>query len=308
LNADMLTERLRRALTGSVGSPDAETSPHETAATLLDIYALHLSPIEELHQAVEWQHHPGVAEVKGRLEQQFLARLQRNDYLEHELDVATAFRRIAHEDRVPAVYEWLAQRATRAELSQFVAFEGGPDADFDDLVAICQLGLSGLPKMTLAANYWDEMGRGDFGSVHTELHRQMVGALALPTIRSDELPLEALERKVLNGYLATNRSLHPELIGSLGLTECQAGPRCRRVIAAMKRLDVADAALPFYEEHAVADPRHGKDWIERAVIPLVEMHPSWGPRILRGAQWRATVNRSFFARMEQEFMLVPSAA
>jgi hypothetical protein len=76
----------------------------------------------------------------------------------------------------------------------------------------------------------------------------------------------------------------------------------------MERLGVADAALPFYEEHAVADPHHGKQWIEHAVIPLVEMHPDWGPRILRGARWRATVNRRFFARLEQEFMLVPSAA
>ena len=104
--------------------------------------------------------------------------------------------------------------------------------------------------------------------------------------RRDELPIEALERKALNGYLATNRALQPEMIGSLGMIECQAGPRCRRVVAAMRRLGVPDAALPFYAEHAAADPHHGKDWLDAAVTPLVAEHPDWGPRILTGAWWR----------------------
>ena len=117
---------------------------------------------------------------------------------------------------------------------------------------------------------------------------------------SHDLPLEALERRVLNGYLATNRALQPEMIGSLGLIECQAGPRCRRIVHAMRRLEVPAGAVPFYEEHATADPRHGKDWIDGAVAPLVARHPSWGPRIrARRRAWRAAVNRRFFAAMQR---------
>src|SRR4029077_2119294 len=106
----------------------------------------------------------------------------------------------------------------------FLALEGGPDADFDDLVAMCQIGLSGLPKLTLAANYWDEMGRGSLAHVHTELHHDMVTALGVRAIPTDHLPLEVLERRALNGYLATTRALQPEMLGSLGLLEAQAGP------------------------------------------------------------------------------------
>jgi hypothetical protein len=91
------------------------------------------------------------------------------------------------------------------------------------------------------------------------------------------------------------------MIGSLGLIECQAGPRCRRVVQAMQRLGIPAGALPFYEEHATADPRHGKDWIDGAVAPLVARHPNWGPRILRGAAWRAAVNHRFFAAMSALF-------
>jgi pyrroloquinoline quinone (PQQ) biosynthesis protein C len=144
--------------------------------------------------------------------------------------------------------------------------------------------------------------------VHTELHAKMADALGVRSVPVDELPVAALERKALNGYLATNRALQPEMVGSLGLLECQAGPRCRRVVQAMRRLGVPQGALPFYEEHASADPRHGKDWLEGAVAPLVEARPDWGPRIVTGAAWRATVNRRFFAAMEDRLGLVRRAA
>jgi hypothetical protein len=98
------------------------------------------------------------------------------------------------------------------------------------------------------------------------------------------------------------------MLGGLGLLECQAGPRCRRVVRAMRRLGVPSGALPFYETHAADDPRHGKDWLDGAVVPVVEARPDWGPRILTGAKWRATVNRRFFAAMEHRLGLVQHAA
>jgi hypothetical protein len=74
-------------------------------------------------------------------------------------DAVAAMRAIAARDLVPAVYDWLAEEATLEELVAFLSLEGGPDGGFDDLVAICQVGLSGEPKLELARNYWDEMGR-----------------------------------------------------------------------------------------------------------------------------------------------------
>ena len=153
----------------------------------------------------------------------------------------------------------------------------------------------------LGANYWDEMGRGSLDAVHTELHRRLAVALELPHVPVEELPIEALERSALNGLLATNRALQPEMIGALGLLELQAGPRCRRVVAALDRLDAPSDAFPFYEEHATADPRHGKDWLDRGVSSLTETTPEWGPRIVRGARWRSDVNRRLFAALARTF-------
>jgi hypothetical protein len=296
---DMLTDRLRGALRRELGATDRR----ESLATLLDVHALHLAPIEELGGAEVWQHEPRVAALKRRLEATLRARLDEDPEPEWDGDPAEAMRRLSHDGMVPPIYDWLAEEATLAELVEFVSLEGGPDADFDDLVAICQVGLRGLPKLTLGANYWDEMGRGELPAVHTELHHRMAEALGVRAIPTDELPLEALERKALNGFLATNRSLQPEMVGSLGMIECQAGARCRRVVAAMRRLDVPDAALPFYAEHAAADPHHGKAWLDAAVTPLVAEHPHWGPRILTGAWWRVSVNHRFYEAMEHRFGL-----
>lgn len=297
-----LTDRIRRALTEH---PESLDQPR-VLTTLLDVYSLHLAPLPVLDGAERWQHDPRVAALKTRLEQRFRRGL--DDPCEQIDDAAGEMQRLAHDDLVPPIYHWLAEEASAEELVEFVRYEGGPDADFDDLVAVCQIGLSGLPKLTLARNYWDEMGQGVLDAVHTELHRQLADALGLARVPLEDLPLAALERKALNGYLATNRALQPEMLGSLGLLECQAGPRCRRVVAAMRRLGAPAGALPFYEEHATADPRHGKEWIEGAVRPLVEAHPDWAPRIVTGAVWRATVNRRFFAAMERHFGLVQRAA
>ncbi len=268
--------------------------------TLQAIYDLHLAPVHRLGELARFQHHPAVAALKQRLEATWLDELGRTEVaLEHELTdpdgVRNALRDLASRDRLPEAYTWLAREATWEQLVQFLALEGGPDGGFDDLVALCQVGLDGAPKLELAQNYWDEMGNGDAAAVHTVLHQDLSRAAALPEIPRAELPVEALERGALNGLLATNRWLQPELVGALGMTELQAGPRCRRVLQGLERLGAPAATIPFYDEHARVDPRHGADWVDKVVMPLVAQHPAWGPRIVQGAVWRAATNLRLFA-------------
>jgi hypothetical protein len=194
---------------------------------------------------------------------------------------------------LPAVYRWLAREASWSQDVDFLALEGGPDAGFDDLVAACQVGLFGSAKMELATNYWDEMGNGDLDAVHTTLHDRLVAAIDMPIISVIDQPVSALARSALGGLLATNRWLQPEMLGALGLIELQAGPRCRLVVQALQRCGAPAATLPFYEVHADVDPRHGKDWLEKAIVPTVAERPDWAGRIVRGAAWRSAVNAAF---------------
>ncbi len=287
------------ALTAMAGAEPLDR--RDRALTLLAIYDLHTAPLHLVGDAARFQGYPAVADVKDRLERAWLVELEAAWLDAGRLAEATtaeravtAMRTVAARDRLPQAYKWLARDASWTELVDFLSLEGGPDGGFDDLVAACQIGLSGSAKLELAQNYWDEMGNGRQEAVHTVLHEDLVNAVQLRRIPRELLPVEALERAALAGLFATNHWLQPEMLGALGLLELQAGPRCRLVLQAFDRLGAPAAAYPFYVEHAEVDPRHGKDWVEKAIGPTVAEHPEWGPRIVKGAWWRSTLNLAFF--------------
>lgn len=277
----------------------------DTAARILkmlEVHDLHLAPIDTLGDRVRLQHHPDTAATKFELDEWFVQHLDTLEFPDVDRGEAVAsMRALARVDLVPPVYEWLAEEATLEQVREYLSLEGGPDGGFDDLVAMCQIGIDGPAKVELAQNYWDEMGNGRVERVHTELHRKLSRAIRLREVPRHELPVEALQRAGLGSVLATNRWLQPEMIGALGLIELQAGPRCRKVVRALERLDCGWDALDFYTEHADADPRHGKDWVDKVVGSLQD-NGEWGVRIVRGARWRAAVNRQFFTSMHERFV------
>ncbi len=308
-----LSVAFTRALDEGAAALDALTGASSTDRTdrfrtLLAIYDLHAAPLEDIGERARWQHHPAVAELKFRLEAEWVDELTSLSSPELPAAPVDAMRALAARDRLPSVYKWLAKDADWDEMVQFLALEGGPDAGFDDLVAVGQVGLTGSAKMELGTNYWDEMGNGDPDAVHTVLHDRLVEAIDMPRIPREDMPEPALERAALGGLVTTNRWLQPEMLGALGLLELQAGPRCRLVLQAFDRLGAPQAAYPFYEVHAEVDPRHGKDWLDKAVGPLTEEHPQWAARIVRGAWWRSAVNRAFFDDVERRLRGSRSAA
>jgi len=298
-----LDSRLSSALMDGPNALDAlvgaeAVDRRDGVLTLLRIHDLHLAPLEDLAGSERWQYHPAIADLKWRLEKTFLDSVHAYDAERTwtlPTDPVRALRMIAQFDPVPAVYDWLATRCSLRQLVQFIELEGGPDGGFDDLVAICQIGLDGDAKLELARNYWDEMGRGQATQVHTELHRRLKAALGLRTLSRRKQSLEALERAALGSLFATNRSLQLEMLGALGLIELQAGPRCRRVSAGLRRVSAPLDSLPFYEEHAATDPIHAKHWLERAIAPL-GVRRGASAKIVDGARWRSTLNARFLER------------
>jgi hypothetical protein len=313
--ADALLDALEQGSTALTTLYGAQpTDRRDRFRTLLAIYDLHSAPLQALGESARHQGHPVVADLKSRLEDDWLAELDaawvEAGHLAEADDpdrVVKAMRSVAVQDRLPAAYKWLAKDATWTQLVDFLALEGGPDGGFDDLVAACQIGLDGEAKLELAQNYWDEMGNGSLDAVHTELHRRLARALGITALPRTRQPLEGLERAALGSVLATNRHLQREMVGALGLIELQAGPRCRKVVAALKRLDAPVDALPFYEEHAVADPRHGKDWVDHVVATL-GTDAGWADGMVRGARWRSLVNQRFFGAMAERFAPAEVAA
>jgi hypothetical protein len=301
--ADKLEAALGHADPSALNSliDEEPANRRDRLATLLHIYTLHTAPVHDLGSAATYLAHPAVATLKQRCEADWLIELEGLQLPAglDDTDPAAAMRALAARDRLPVIYKWLAHDASWEDVVTFLALEGGPDAGFDDLVAACQIGLRGRPKLELATNYWDEMGNGDLSAVHTTLHEDLAAAIEMPRLPLSGQPTSALERAALGGLLATNRWLQPESLGALGLIELQAGPRCRLVLQAFTRCAAPAGAYPFYEVHADVDPRHGRDWLDNAVVPLAIAHPEWSSRIVRGAHWRSVVNAAFLADAER---------
>jgi len=278
-------------------------SERDALQSMLCLHDLWISPVSELDGREAFHGHPVIASLKWRLEHDFVSRLDDmiagDELVVDVVPAVEAMRRVAARELIPPVYEWLRDHATWNELVNFLAIEGGPDGGFDDFVALTQVGIRGIAKVALASNYWDELGRGTLSDVHTVLHDDLVNATGMRKIPRADLPTSALERAAIGGVLATNRWLQPEAIGAFGLLELQAGPRCRAVVRALHRLKAPAGAFPFYEEHATADPLHGKDWLDRVVAPLAEADWRWSARMTRGALWRSAINHRFFVDASQ---------
>lgn len=278
----------------------------ERFLVLLDLYDLALAPISRTRDAASLLMSPEVAALKAKLESAWVLELDGElPPVDVSGDAARAIRGLAVRERLPQIYRWLSWQADGDEVRRFLALEGGPDAGFDDLVAICQVGINGRPKQEMARNYWDEMGAGDPSDVHTTLHEVMAAVMGLPDIPVDERPTAALERAALGGLLATNRWLQPEMIGALGLIELQAGPRCRMVLQAMERIGAPEQAQQFYAVHADVDPRHGNDWMNEVVEPFCADAPDLAARLVRGAWWRWRTNAAFFDEVSVGFLPAP---
>ena len=72
------------------------------------------------------------------------------------------------------LFPWLANCCSLSEMKWFLTQEIAGEAGFEDLTALTQIKLPYAPKLELARNYWDEMGRGNPKAIHGSL----LGSLA----------------------------------------------------------------------------------------------------------------------------------
>jgi hypothetical protein len=48
--------------------------------------------------------------------------------------------------------------------------------------------------------------------------------------------------------------------------------------------------------------------MDKAIVPTVTERPAWGPRIVKGAWWRSSVNLAFFEAVRRDLVGESSAA
>jgi len=191
------------------------------------------------------------------------------------------------------LFDWLATQASIEDLKWFLTQEAAGEAGFDDLVAMTQIKLPARPKLELARNYWDEMGRGHAAGMHGPMLERTVRALELtPSIEGTIWQSLALANTMT--ALATNRRYVYQSIGALGVVELTAPTRVALVAEGLKRVGVSAEARKYFVLHAHLDVEHSKAWNAEALTPLVEENPECARHIAEGAIMRLTCGLECF--------------
>ena len=193
------------------------------------------------------------------------------------------------------LFPWLANEASVESMRWFLQQEVAGEAGFDDLVALTQLKLPRRPKLELARNYWDEMGRGQEKAMHGPLLDSLADELHL-TSDVDDVVAESLALANLLVAFALNRRYAYQSIGALGAIELTAPGRAEQVNAGLARLGLSPAARRYFALHATLDVKHSEAWNREVLRPLVAADSSLARPIAEGALLRLMAGARCFER------------
>ncbi|MDQ3366825.1 MAG: iron-containing redox enzyme family protein [Myxococcota bacterium] len=199
------------------------------------------------------------------------------------------------------LFPWLATEATVDQMRWFLRQEVAGEAGFEDLVALTQLKLADQPKLELARNYWDEMGRGTAGGMHGPMLARLAAAVDLAALEAT-VPIvwESLALGNVMLGLAANRRYAYHSLGALGVIELTAPGRAVLVNAGLKRLRIASHARHYFALHATLDVKHSAAWNAEVLRPLVATEPAAARAIAEGALLRLEAGRRCYERYRRE--------
>lgn len=199
------------------------------------------------------------------------------------------------------LFPWLAEIASVEQMRWFLRQEVAGEAGFEDLVALTQLRLPARPKLELARNYWDEMGRGNEGGMHGPMLTRLAEALDLVAL---EATVPVVWESVALGNimlgLAANRRYAYQAIGALGVIELTAPGRAALVNQGLKRLNIAGHARHYFALHATLDIKHSAAWNAEVLRPIVASDPRAAVAIAEGALMRLEAGGRCFERYRRE--------
>lgn len=190
------------------------------------------------------------------------------------------------------LFPWLAETASLEQMRWFLLQEVAGEAGFEDLVAIAQVKMPTRPKLELARNYWDEMGRGNESGMHGPMLQKLADRLDLkPTIDETVWPSLALGNTLV--AFSTTRRYAFHALGALGAVELTAPWRAGHVAEGLKRLGIG-AERKYFALHATLDVEHSRTWNEEVLRPLAAEHPDCIRSLAEGAIMRLMAGQRCF--------------
>jgi len=200
------------------------------------------------------------------------------------------------------LFPWLAEEATREEMLWFLEQEVAGEAGFDDLVALAQVKMPPRPKLEMARNYWDEMGRGSESGMHGPMLERLARHVGAAPAIETTIP-EALALGNMMVAFAGARRYAFHAVGALGAIELTAPTRAGFVQDGLRRLDVPPKIRQYFALHATLDVQHSIAWNAEVIGPLVAEDPARARPLAEGALLRLRCGAACFERYRAHFGL-----
>ncbi|MCI3135256.1 iron-containing redox enzyme family protein [Phenylobacterium aquaticum] len=191
------------------------------------------------------------------------------------------------------LFSWLETTAGIEDLKWFLTQEAAGEAGFDDLVALTQVKLPAQPKLELARNYWDEMGRGNAAGMHGPMLDVATRTLGLTPAIDHTLWQSLALANTMTAFATTRRYVY-QSVGALGAVELTAPTRVVCVEAGLKRVGAPIETRKYFALHAQLDIEHSKAWNAEAIAPLVRERPDCARHIAEGAIMRLICGEQCF--------------
>jgi hypothetical protein len=204
------------------------------------------------------------------------------------------------------LFPWLAEHADLQSMRWFLTQEVAGEAGFEDLVALAQLKMPVRPKLEMARNYWDEMGRGQEKGMHGPMLERLAHHLDIGADGYEIVP-ESMALSNTMSALGFNRTYAFHAVGALGAIELSAPARAAHVTAGLKRLGISGKVRHYFALHAVLDIRHAEAWNAEVIAPLVAEDKSRARLIAEGALLRLTCGQRCFERYRRHLGLTLDA-
>jgi hypothetical protein len=215
------------------------------------------------------------------------------------------FRAVGVEHECQDLCDYLRNEASLLDIALLVLAEDKVDGRFDDLVALAQIGSSGLPKMTIAKNYWDEMGDGEDPAVHTTMFNNTVRWMRTEVVQPSGFDFDRLEfaEAYANACELLMYNLRRKYIlrglAGIGLLETSAPARFAATVDGCRRLGVPEYVSRYQEVHAHVDQEHSREWIDGVFTPIAKKNPDVIPEFAIGVLIRGNVATRFFRKVQE---------
>ncbi len=203
--------------------------------------------------------------------------------------------------------DYLRNQGTLLDVGMLMLAEEKVDGRFDDIIALSQVGTTGITKMTIAENFWDEMGNGDAAGVHTDMFDHSTSWFRREVVEAAGISPDLLEQpEVYNNAVnllmyGLRRRYALRSLAGIGLLEQTAPARFQATVDASRRLGVPEDVVRYQEVHVHVDEDHGCEWFDHVFTPILERDPETVHEIALGVAIRGSIASEFYRRIQNDF-------